>query len=131
MTEQFNQLLVASNRLPIVLKRDKDSWRMEPGSGGLVTALTPLMQKHAGTWVGWPGITDESDLVSPMQDFSAQQGYALHPVHLQAEDIQGYYYGFPMKFSGLCCTVFTPSAISSRDTGPPMPGSMSNLLKSW
>ena len=94
MTAQFNQLLVASNRLPIVLKREKDSWRMEPGSGGLVTALTPLMQKHAGTWVGWPGITDESDLVAPMQDFSSRQGYALHPIHLQAEDIQGYYYGF-------------------------------------
>lgn len=94
MPQQFERLLVASNRLPIVLEKVNDSWEASPGSGGLVTALSPLMKKNRGTWVGWPGVSQAGDLAAPMRDFAAEQGYSLHPVSLSPEDLQGYYHGF-------------------------------------
>ncbi len=94
MSQQFERFLVASNRLPIVLERMNERWEFLPGSGGLVTALTPLMKKNHGTWVGWPGVTGEEDLKTPMREFASEQGYSLHPVPLSDEDLQGYYYGF-------------------------------------
>ena len=48
-------LLVASNRLPILLRDLEQGWRAQPASGGLVTALDPVLQRRGGTWIGWPG----------------------------------------------------------------------------
>jgi len=51
------RLIVVSNRLPVVLTRRAEggSWHVEPGSGGLVTAVEPVVRKRGGVWVGWPG----------------------------------------------------------------------------
>jgi len=40
------RLLVVSNRLPIVLSRDDDRWQVSAGSGGLVTALAPVIKAN-------------------------------------------------------------------------------------
>jgi trehalose 6-phosphate synthase len=87
-------LVVVSNRLPIVLKRKKGNWEVSPGSGGLVTALTPILRKNGGTWIGWPGSVEKTDIQEPIREFSETQGYSLWPVLLDSEDVQGYYYGF-------------------------------------
>ena len=55
-----SRLVVVSNRLPFVFKRvfkrgGGGGWRAEPGSGGLVSALLPVLRDRGGTWVGWPG----------------------------------------------------------------------------
>ena len=42
-------LLLVANRLP--LARQRGVWR--PSSGGLVTALTPVVARVGGSWVGW------------------------------------------------------------------------------
>ena len=94
MAQAFERFLVASNRLPIVLEKMNERWEVQPGSGGLVTALTPLMKDNHGTWVGWPGVTGEEDLKAPIQEFASQQGYSLHPVSLSDKELQGYYHGF-------------------------------------
>jgi trehalose 6-phosphate synthase len=45
-------LVVVANRLPV--RREEDgSWA--PSPGGLVTALTPILQR-GGTWIGWAGV---------------------------------------------------------------------------
>lgn len=46
------RLVVVANRLPV--RREEDgSWA--PSPGGLVTALTPILQR-GGTWIGWAGV---------------------------------------------------------------------------
>ncbi|MBD0327205.1 MAG: trehalose-6-phosphate synthase, partial [Pyrinomonadaceae bacterium] len=50
-----NRLIVVSNRLPYTLKRTGDGWKTEKSSGGLATAMGPLVKRTNGLWVGWPG----------------------------------------------------------------------------
>ncbi len=46
------RVIVVANRLPI--RRSEDgTWA--PSPGGLVTALTPILQR-GGTWIGWAGV---------------------------------------------------------------------------
>ncbi len=61
MTGQRSErrFIVASNRLPFVLSRDGEgTWSIEPGSGGLVTALLPVLRNRGGLWIGWPGTSE-------------------------------------------------------------------------
>lgn len=53
-------LIVVSNRLPFVLKRDPVTNELErkASAGGLVTAVCPVVIKGNGIWVGWSGIYD-------------------------------------------------------------------------
>ncbi len=57
MTGQRSErrFIVASNRLPFVLSRDGEgTWSIEPGSGGLVTALLPVLRNWEVCGSGWP-----------------------------------------------------------------------------
>jgi len=49
------RLLVVSNRLPLTLRHGEGGWRTEKSSGGLATALGPLLSRSDGRWIGWPG----------------------------------------------------------------------------
>ena len=52
-------LIVVSNRLPFSVKRaSARRWAVEPGSGGLVTAMLPVLRDRGGTWIGWPGAAE-------------------------------------------------------------------------
>ena len=90
------RLVVASNRLPVVLQRTDEGWDVEPGAGGLVTALTPVLRDRGGEWVGWPGIVDvdEAGLEAPLRRLSGDRGYDLVPVELSTDERDRYYYGF-------------------------------------
>jgi len=88
------RLLVVSNRLPVVINREGEEWKISPGSGGLVTALTPVMKNYQGTWIGWPGCGEEAPLDDLFSRFSQQEGYRLVPVPLSDEEVEMYYRGF-------------------------------------
>jgi trehalose 6-phosphate synthase len=90
----FDRLVVVSNRLPVVLKWEHERWTVRAGAGGLVTALAPVLSRNGGVWMGWPGTSEQADVHAPLEEFSQSQGYLLHPVILQTEDVRGYYYGF-------------------------------------
>jgi len=82
-------LVVVANRLPVDRVTDDHgnvSWQRSPG--GLVTALEPVMRRHAGAWVGWHGAPDET--VAPFTD----EGLTLVPVPLSQHDVENYYEGF-------------------------------------
>jgi len=91
-TEQ--RLLVVSNRLPVVIARQEDGWKISSGAGGLVTALTPVMKKYRGVWVGWPGCGEDAPLEQLFTRFSGEEGYRLVPVPLSEEEVEMYYRGF-------------------------------------
>jgi trehalose 6-phosphate synthase/phosphatase len=69
---------------------------VQPGAGGLVSALAPVLRNRGGTWIGWPGVGDgDGDGVArALAKASKGSGYQLTPVPLTAELIDGYYHGF-------------------------------------
>jgi trehalose 6-phosphate synthase/phosphatase len=91
------RLLVVSNRLPVVIHKSKDSgaWTSEIGSGGLVSALMPVLRDRGGMWVGWPGVLDSpADIDDYLDSLSGETGYGLRGVHLDSGEIEGFYEGF-------------------------------------
>ena len=92
--EQKRRLLVVSNRLPAVVERRGDDWQIAPGSGGLVTALAPVMREQQGLWIGWPGCGDEAPLGQLLDRFAQDNGFSLAAVPLSADEVEKYYRGF-------------------------------------
>ncbi|MDZ7760440.1 MAG: trehalose-6-phosphate synthase [Desulfovermiculus sp.] len=83
------RLVVVSNRLPV---KFSDGGQAELSSGGLVTAMVPVLNKRGGLWVGWPGTWGA--LSSELDRFTQDRPYRLHPVTLTREDMEGFYTGF-------------------------------------
>ncbi len=91
----MERLIVVSNRLPYVLKRKADGWGLTAGSGGLVTALLPVLRDRGGLWIGWPGVTEPvPQLNLILQEAAADAGYSLKPVLLSSDDYDRYYNGY-------------------------------------
>ena len=90
MSGRSNSFVVVANRLPVDLETAADGtreWKASPG--GLVTALSPVLEEHQGCWVGWPGVADEAP-----EPFTTDNGVLLHPVRLTQEDFEAFYEGF-------------------------------------
>ena len=81
-------LVVVANRLPVrhVSVDGTDAW--QPSPGGLVSALTAVLQNRNGLWIGWPG-TSEYD--APPTDY---EGIRLLAVDVSAEEYEDFYLGF-------------------------------------
>jgi alpha,alpha-trehalose-phosphate synthase [UDP-forming] len=91
------RLIIVSNRLPVVIsKGEKGHWNVHPGSGGLVTALAPVLRNRGGTWIGWPGTVadDKIEMEVLLEQATADSGYTLRPVILTQEEHENYYRGF-------------------------------------
>jgi len=94
-----DRLIIASNRLPIVLNRnEKGEWQINQGSGGLVTALAPVLKNRGGVWIGWLGIAEEEikdvDIEEVLGRQTGSAGYFLEVVNLSSDEIENYYKGF-------------------------------------
>jgi trehalose 6-phosphate synthase len=77
-------LVVVANRLPV--SRGPDGW--QTSTGGLVTALRPVVDDVGGAWVGW---NDDAETVPTRIDgFNCD----LHPVALTRSQVRGFYHGF-------------------------------------
>jgi trehalose 6-phosphate synthase len=81
-------LVIAANRLPVVRVRHKrgPAWKRSPG--GLVSALTPIVQREGGAWVGWAGKAGEAP-----QRFE-HDGIANLTVSISRDELHDYYDGF-------------------------------------
>jgi trehalose 6-phosphate synthase/phosphatase len=91
-----HRLLVVSNRLPIVLEKKSTGWGLKPGSGGLVSALAPVLSHRGGVWIGWPGMALERGGAweAVLAAGYRERGYDLVPVLLSEEEVKGFYEGF-------------------------------------
>ena len=88
---------MASNRLPVIAARDAaGNWSVRAGSGGLVTALVPVLEELGGTWIGWPGSVDApaADMRESLEQLCAPAPYRLQPVSLSAGEVESFYEGF-------------------------------------
>src|SRR3954469_5061622 len=90
-----SRLIVVSNRLPYVFRKGPRGWRAEPGSGGLVSALLPVLRDRGGTWIGWPGASGPAREFKPaLAAAGAKAGYDLVPVPLNEDELEKFYHGF-------------------------------------
>jgi trehalose 6-phosphate synthase/phosphatase len=86
------RLIVVSNRLPFTLRRAGDSWRTERTSGGLASALDPVLKRTGGLWVGWPGeapATRDERREEQIRGWRQKHGYVA--VDLPAEVARNFY----------------------------------------
>jgi trehalose 6-phosphate synthase/phosphatase len=91
----IDRLVIVSNRLPITLTRvDTGQWQVQPSTGGLVTALTPILSERGGLWICWPGTLENVGFHEIIAGAGQDLGYVLEPVSLSKEEIDQYYYGF-------------------------------------
>ena len=77
-------MVAVANRLPV--QPGEDGWVLSPG--GLVTALRPVMDRHAGTWVGWDGGAAGTPRRLPTMEID------LQPVTLSPSEVAEHYHGF-------------------------------------
>ena len=80
--------VVVANRLPVqhTTSQGNDEWR--PSPGGLVSALTSVLQSRDGLWIGWPGVAD--DVAAP----DSYEGIGLTSVAISREEYEEFYLGF-------------------------------------
>lgn len=92
-----SRLIIVSNRLPIIVSKDSEGKPTIAGaSGGLVTALAPVLSNRGGVWIGWPGVAVEeiSDLDNVLATQTGDLGYKLSAVNLTADEKEKHYEGF-------------------------------------
>ncbi|MEX0705213.1 MAG: hypothetical protein WD041_01200, partial [Nitriliruptoraceae bacterium] len=70
-------LIVVANRLPV--SRTARGWRAS--SGGLVTALRPVVERVGGSWIGWDD--DPEGVPSRVDDLPCD----LYPVALTDDEV--------------------------------------------
>ncbi|MBN8549899.1 MAG: trehalose-6-phosphate synthase [Deltaproteobacteria bacterium] len=95
MTEQA-RIVCISNRLPVSARESEGKIEFQPSSGGLVTAIGPILRSSSGLWIGWPGQVSSTDqqVHDSLKEFSAQSEFELIPVALDQKSLAGFYQGF-------------------------------------
>lgn len=91
------RLIIASNRLPVVLKKSIDSsYKLNHSSGGLVTAMTPVLKKYSGVWVGWAGnyLEENVSVNEVLKKEESKLNYKYKAVDISLNDYELYYKGF-------------------------------------
>ncbi len=90
------RLIIVSNRLPLTLRKGDDGhWTTERSSGGLASAMNPILSKSGGDWIGWAGAGGEEDQEqqrSILQDWAQKEQYFA--VELPADIATGFYEGY-------------------------------------
>lgn len=95
--DHHSRFMIVSNRLPIVISNEEGKLTASMGSGGLVTALAPVLKNRGGIWIGWPGPVEEEErktVNEMLEKESHHEGFFLHPIFLTQEEVKLYYDGF-------------------------------------
>lgn len=88
------RLTLVSNRLPFVIEQNINGLNLRPSSGGLVTAMHPVLCQQGGTWIGWPGTFEDIDINTIKNIWYKTSNYKIQPVRLTPEEHDKFYYGF-------------------------------------
>ena len=88
------RLIVVSNRLPVTVEKTASSYELAPSSGGLVTALSPIVRETGGCWIGWTGTDFDPEVERQIRETVLQEGCKLVPVFLTEQERRNFYCGF-------------------------------------
>jgi trehalose 6-phosphate synthase/phosphatase len=89
-----NRLIVVSNRLPLTLRKQDGEWTTERSSGGLASAMNPLLARNGGIWIGWSGYSapDAGEPRAILEEWRRTENCVA--VDLSAEVAAGFYEGY-------------------------------------
>ncbi len=90
----YGKFIIVSNRLPFECEIHDEDISIKPGSGGLITALTPILKKHEGVWIGWDGDLNGKLSADILERETASFDYTMKSVSLTAQEVTNYYDGF-------------------------------------
>jgi len=96
LTEK-GRMVIVSNRLPLKIEGPVGNLTVTPSSGGLVSALSPVLRNRGGIWIGWTGTSEMVDMKTLREVLghaSDQAGYRVFPVQISKEDVDAFYFGF-------------------------------------
>lgn len=94
MTPAQGRLIVVSNRLPVSIVSIRGHLKERPSSGGLVSALEPLLDEQGGTWVGSPGGNNSPEAHRLLASATRGHKHHFHPVFVTEEEYRNFYLGF-------------------------------------
>lgn len=90
------RLIVVSNRLPLTMRKVNGHWASERSSGGLVSAMNPLLRTTDGIWIGWSGEAaenrDDEERRRILHDWEHNQRCIA--IELPASVAKGFYEGY-------------------------------------
>ncbi|WP_339735947.1 bifunctional alpha,alpha-trehalose-phosphate synthase (UDP-forming)/trehalose-phosphatase [uncultured Sunxiuqinia sp.] len=91
----MSKIHIVSNRLPLSINKEDDSFSLSPSVGGLATGMRSVYKEYGGKWIGWPGLAKDDltdDEVVEIDDKLVEEDCLA--VHLTKEEINLYYEGF-------------------------------------
>lgn len=88
-----SRLIVVANRLPITVEQANPTPILRPSIGGLVSAVSPVLRRQAGYWVGWYGCAQNRGIEEVIRG-DQSNGYGLIPVGMSEPDIHRFYEGY-------------------------------------
>ena len=94
MTADKSRMVVVSNRLPVTIESTPAGFRVDPSSGGLVTAIRPLLNDCAGVWLGWTGTEESPEIERVLGEYSRHSNFELKSIFMTAEERSRFYCGF-------------------------------------
>jgi trehalose 6-phosphate synthase/phosphatase len=88
-----SRYIIVSNRLPVSIQKTEEEIQVIPSAGGLATGLRSFHKANDSLWIGWPGLSSDSDRErkSITELLSKEQCF---PVFLEEDMIDNFYYGF-------------------------------------
>lgn len=94
----MNKTIIVSNRLPLQVSINDNSFEINPSVGGLATGMKSVHADGDGIWVGWSGIPEDnlSPSLSEKINREIKKAKCL-AVGLNNKDIEDYYEGFSNK----------------------------------
>lgn len=89
----MGKIIIVSNRLPVKIIHEDDSFYYVPSEGGLATGLSSIYKEGDNLWVGWPGqhVKKEEEKIQITKDLKAEN---MAPVFLSKKLIEKFYEGF-------------------------------------
>ncbi|MBN1492896.1 MAG: trehalose-6-phosphate synthase [Candidatus Omnitrophica bacterium] len=108
MPSKQHKLIVISNRLPFYKVTDETgTTRWKQATGGLITALDPVLRKTRGVWLGWDGSAHSSVTQTPIPLIDVREidthehllgdepgYYYIGNIPISAEEVEEYYNRF-------------------------------------
>ncbi len=89
------KLIIASNRLPVSVKKVDDKLEFSPSIGGLSTALASYVDSGQAKWIGWPGIALEDITEEEKSEIIVRlKKQNCVPIFLTKAQIDGFYNGY-------------------------------------
>ena len=89
----MSKTIIVSNRLPVKIIHEENSFYYVPSEGGLATGLSSIYKDGNNLWVGWPGqsVKKEEEKQQIKADLKQEN---MIPVFLSKKLIENFYEGF-------------------------------------